>query len=311
MAVEVEGRNADSSWFRIRLPDDDAVAWIFSNLIAVDGDVDELPVLEADAEAGAHFGPMQAFYFRTGLGETRCVGAPRDGILVQTPRGQGEIVLQANEVDIRLGSTAFLRAVPGDFMTVDVLEGEGRVTALGSTVFVPAGARAQIPLTDDGLPAGRPELTVYTEDDVAYLPVNSLAEVVEIAMPLAEDVLIDASVEGEWIWVEDFPEIYCGTATGRVQRDASGGGERFGIELTDTGIRFIRRSNGFEREIPQTGPGVYSDVIVQTSQVGTTTYTTRIEWTSASGGIWTSITQYALWYCNQTFTQSVAFERVQ
>jgi hypothetical protein len=58
MAVEVEGRNADSSWFRIRLPDDDAVAWIFGNLIAVDGDVDELPVLEADDEAGGHFGPM-------------------------------------------------------------------------------------------------------------------------------------------------------------------------------------------------------------------------------------------------------------
>ncbi len=159
--VEVEGRNADSSWFRFLRPDDSA-AWIFGNLITVEGEIDTLPVLEGDETAGPQFGPMQAFTFRTGLSGIRCQGAPRDGILIQTPAGAGEIQIQANQVDIRLGSTAFLRAIPGDVMTIDVIEGQGTVTAQVTTITVPAGSRAVIPLDDAGLAAGPPELAVYS-----------------------------------------------------------------------------------------------------------------------------------------------------
>ena len=34
--------------------------------------------------------------------------APQDGILIQTPKGVGQINMRANDVDIQLGSTAYL-----------------------------------------------------------------------------------------------------------------------------------------------------------------------------------------------------------
>jgi hypothetical protein len=51
---------------------------------------------------GVH--PLQAFYFRTGIGEEGCAEAPHDGILVQSPQGlKQKVVLTVNEVrlDIR------------------------------------------------------------------------------------------------------------------------------------------------------------------------------------------------------------------
>ncbi len=165
--VEIEGRSSTSDWFRIRRSDGQAPAWIYGNLISLNGSAGTLPVMDANTAADALFGPMQAFTFQTGITGLRCQGAPQDGILVQTPARMGQIHLRANEVDIRLGSTAFLRAVPGQMMTVDVIEGQGEVEVSGRTVIVPAGTRAEIPLNAQGLADGPPDLTVYTAEDVS------------------------------------------------------------------------------------------------------------------------------------------------
>ncbi len=159
--------------------------------------------------AGSVFGPMQAFAFRSGLGETRCQGVPPDGILVQTPAGAGEIPLQANQVDLWLSATAFLQAIPSDVMTIDVIAGQGRVTALGTTIIVPAGARAIIPLDEAGLAAGPPELAAYTEDDVADLPLSLLPESVEIAAPLDESRLRGHDVLGDWVYTDTLGRMTC------------------------------------------------------------------------------------------------------
>ncbi len=302
--VEVEGRNADSTWFRIRRPDDTR-AWVFGNLISIEGDVEALPVLEGDEAAGPLFGPMQAFTFRTGLGETRCDGAPRDGILVQTPAGAGKIQIQANQVDIRLGSTAFLRAIPGDGMTIDVIEGQGTVTAQGTTIIVPAGARAVIPLDDAGLAAGPPELAVYTEDDVADLPVSILPQEIEIAAPLDESALAVSNIDGFYMQTADAPPIDCNG----VHEDGGGTGFVFRLERTETGLRFYNPENGFSFDLEQSGPTVYTVVQSYNTTPGPVTYTQQFEMTSATTGVRTVTVDYDDPSCDQTFEYSIPFVR--
>jgi hypothetical protein len=308
MEVTIDGRNEAGDWFRMILPENDESAWIINSLIEIEGDIETLPVMTADDESGGtNFGPMQAFYFRTGVGELQCVSAPPNGILVQTPQGQGEVLIRANEVDITLGSTAFLRAVPNDYMTVDLVEGEARVTALDATVFVSAGARARIPLDAEGLPSGAPELVVYELDDIANLPTDNLERDINIAEPLSEDELVGNSVVGDWILVEDFPGFVCGSGSGGVRNESGGAGVTFTTTLTDRGIHYVVNINGFEADLAQTGFRKYSSII---SADETRVSLIQIEWTSDSGGVYTATSQFTLPDCVETFTQQAAFERV-
>jgi hypothetical protein len=253
----LDGCSEDSTWFHFQMPDEDKSAWIFGNLIEIEGDLDILPVLEADADSGPSFGPMQAFYFRSGITGGQCIGAPRDGILVQTPKGQGEILLRANEVNIQLGSTA------------------------------------------------------YTEEEIANLPVGNLPDLVEVAAPLDESALIAASIAGDYAFVENFEGYFCGNDSGRVSNETGGIGRVFSVEFTDNGIRYTFHASGFNLELAQTGPASYSGSTVQTVQgAGSITTTVQIEFASASGGLWTTITAHALSYCGQTFTRQARFERV-
>jgi uncharacterized protein YgiM (DUF1202 family) len=177
------GRNADGTWLRIVIPDSDSFGWVSASLLVPDGDASTLPVVQG-TDAVESFTPMQAFYFQTGITGTTCADAPADGILIQTPEGAGNITLRANDVDIQLGSTAYLQAVPGADMTMSVVEGQGSVTADGVTVDVPAGTQVTIPLDENLSAAGAPsEAQPYDEALVANLPVEVLPEPIEIAPP--------------------------------------------------------------------------------------------------------------------------------
>lgn len=182
--VEVDAQNADGDWFRIYRSDTEDLAWIFGTLIEIDGDPSTLTVVKvADPIASAQFNSMQTFLFRSGIGDVSCQETPPDGILIQTPKGVAEINLLVNKVDIRLGSTAFLTATPNDFLTITLLEGQATVTAEGSTVVVPAGLRARIPLDSDALAIGPPELVIYEALELAALPINNLDEPFELPEP--------------------------------------------------------------------------------------------------------------------------------
>ncbi|MDX2136447.1 MAG: SH3 domain-containing protein [Chloroflexota bacterium] len=194
--VTVNGRNADASWLRIIIPDSGSLGWVRADLVTAEGDVNSLEVVEAD-DLEIPFTPMQAFYFRTGIIGTTCAEAPQDGILIQTPEGAGEITLRANDVDIRLGSTAYLRAQPGETMSVSVLEGQGAVTADGSTVIVPEGAWTEIPITDDLTPTGAPgEPQPYDDDTLETLPIEVLPREIVIAPPADEAALAEGGTSG-------------------------------------------------------------------------------------------------------------------
>lgn len=182
--VVVDGRNEAGDWFRIFQSETGNLAWIFGSLIEIEGDSTSLTVVEVDDPAATgQFGSMQAFFLRTGIGDVSCQEAPPDGILIQTPEGAQTVNLSANDVRIQLGSTAFLTAVPDDFMTITLLDGQGIVTAQGRSVTVPTGLRARVPLDSDGLPSGPPELITYEAEDVRALPVQILENPFDIPEP--------------------------------------------------------------------------------------------------------------------------------
>ncbi len=187
-----DGRNADSTWLRIQIPDSSSLGWIFASLVTPTSDVSALSVV-ASTEAQTTFTPMQAIYFQSGITQPKCEQAPPDGLLIQTPQGAGRVDLRANDVDIQLGSTAFLQAQPGGVMTVSVVEGLGRVTAQGVTRIVPAGAQVTVPidasLHASGVP-GNPQ--PYDATLVALLPVQDLPLAITIAPPITAEQLAAA-----------------------------------------------------------------------------------------------------------------------
>ncbi|MBK8034242.1 MAG: hypothetical protein IPK17_33055 [Chloroflexi bacterium] len=191
------GRNEASDWLRIRIPESDSFGWVYAPLLTVTGDVAALNVVDS-LDAEIPFTPMQAFYFRTGVAaDVGCTEAPPNGLLIQTPEGVGEINLRANDVDITLGSTAYLEAIPGDELSISVIEGQGEITAQGETVIVPAGASVGVPLDEDMRAAGAPEdLRPYDPAAFSNLPIQVLPRTIEVAPPLDEDALLDAQNPG-------------------------------------------------------------------------------------------------------------------
>ncbi len=185
-AVTIDGRSADGAWLRIQIPDSGAPGWVLASLVTASSDVGGLAVVDSN-EPTTPYTPMQAFYFQTGITQYDCSEAPSDGILIQTPEGVGQINLRANDVDIQLGSTAYVQAQPSGNMTVSVVEGKGRITAQGVSVDVPAGTLTTIPMDANLRASGAPTpAQPYDPALVAALPVGVLPEQITIAPPAAE-----------------------------------------------------------------------------------------------------------------------------
>ncbi|MBZ0288251.1 MAG: hypothetical protein K8I30_11610, partial [Anaerolineae bacterium] len=142
------------------------------------------------------WGPMQSFYFKTGVGDRPCAEAPDSGILIQTPKGSGKVILNANDVQITLGSTVYLQAQPNNLMTVTVLEGQASLQAGGQTQIVPAGTYSQVQLDASGHAAGSASFPKpYDEQSLQTLPLSvSLFAPVTVAFPLTT-AQINAALE--------------------------------------------------------------------------------------------------------------------
>lgn len=103
----------DGEWLRTAY--NDLPGWISIADVTSEDDLSELPVY-----GEMTFTPMQAFYFRTGIG-TECIEAP-SALVVQGPQNM-TIDLNANGADVRIGSTVVFRTLPADENT----EGSGNL----------------------------------------------------------------------------------------------------------------------------------------------------------------------------------------
>ncbi|MBI1259259.1 MAG: SH3 domain-containing protein [Chloroflexi bacterium] len=194
--TSANGRSADGSWLWIQLPNSDEFGWVFASLVKVSGDASTLTVIDPTAQE-TKYTPMQAFYFKTGITQTECSEAPEDGILIQTPKGVGQVNLRANDVDVQLGSTAFIQAQPSANMVVSVVEGEGHITAFGVTVDVPAGTQTTIPM-DANLRASGPPTPAQPYDAalVEPLPISLLPEQITMVIPATAEATETPSAGG-------------------------------------------------------------------------------------------------------------------
>ena len=190
-------QSADGAWVRVELDGSDSrTGWIPSSLLSQAG---ELPKFEAEADA-----PMQAFSLQTGVSGTKCDNAPQDGILIQTPGGADKlkIKLTVNNVNVELGSTAFLQAVPSSFMRFSIIEGEGKVESKGQTVDVPAGTWVSIPMDANLEPIGTiSQPKGYQVGDMDNLPIGLLGRPITVAPPIitAPTTLCVSNPNGAWL----------------------------------------------------------------------------------------------------------------
>ncbi len=210
-----DGISEDGAWLRVHNDDSSVKGWVSATIVTVDGDVKTLAVVKADAP---RYTPMQAFYFKSGLNDAPCTEAPDSGILIQTPQGAGKIALNVNGADVTLGSTAYVQAQPGGEMTLNVVEGQGTLTAAGKTVVVPAGTRARVPLdanlTANGEPVG-PE--PYDPAALAALPLSLMPQSVTVAPALDAAALANLSIAptpGKWLYSVDSVNLGSGCPAG-------------------------------------------------------------------------------------------------
>ncbi|MEO8609700.1 MAG: SH3 domain-containing protein [Chloroflexota bacterium] len=155
--LSADGRNGDASWLHVQL-DDGTAGWVFAKLMTVDGDPSTLTEVDAAAPPAAPSSPIQAFYFKSGVGASPCAEAP-NGLLIQSPAGAKRVNLRVNGVDLSIGSTIFLRTPNGgdaNQMVVSTLAGVVQVAAGGVTQTVIPGAQVSIPLDANGQAAGAP-----------------------------------------------------------------------------------------------------------------------------------------------------------
>lgn len=153
-------------------------------------------VIENAVTDDSEFTPMQAFYFTSGIGDAGCEEAPENGLLIQTPDGVEEVLLNVNGANMSLGSTAFLQAGPiedseDEFeLTISVLEGEGTIESYGELQPIPAGSWVRLPADRNFNVIGAPNAPLpYDTERHNRLPIRGLERQFDPQQPLTQDQL--------------------------------------------------------------------------------------------------------------------------
>lgn len=207
-------RLADSSWLRVRVPAG-GNGWVSAPLVTVEGDIADLNPVSPEADdivEGLVFGPMQAFYFRSGKNDSPCAAAPESGMLIQTPEGVASVTLYIDEVVIQMNATAFVQAEPSGELTVSVLDGAAVVEAEGESHTAIAGTSVSVPLDED-LAASAPPDPPEPLDTSAMqaLPIELLSRPVDIPEPVT--LRAGEPIAGNWLFSWGVESLTCPDGT--------------------------------------------------------------------------------------------------
>jgi hypothetical protein len=143
--LEFTGRNIDGNWLY------SAHGWVETPLADINC-VNQLPVMGTNNFVPR--APMQSFVVQINE-EAHCQSAP-SGLLIQTPAGMVGNV-RINNVDVRIGSTAFVRTTDnGASLAISNLEGEVIVRSQDHLQAVPVGSETHVVLDEEGQAAGVP-----------------------------------------------------------------------------------------------------------------------------------------------------------
>ena len=207
--LAAKGRLADNSWIRVVLPSTGRVGWVDARYVVTESDLTALNVVDG---LEPYYGPMQAFYFRSGIEDCFWPESRESGLLIQTPEGVAEVTLLVNEVNIEMQATAYVQAQPGGRMTLGVLDGWAEVAIDGRRQPVFAGTQVNIPISNALSASGdasAPE--PYDLGKLQALPLGMLDTQVAIADPLS-DAEIAARIrdwnDAQLVLVEGEPEYF-------------------------------------------------------------------------------------------------------
>lgn len=194
--VTIIGRTTAGDWLQIAFGAD-GVAWVFAELIAVDGDLPEnLPLVDSNEAAALNL-PVRAFTLAGGDADADCAG----GLLLQAPTDGGQVRLLINNVRILFEETILVR-----------LNADGALTLYALTQPTFADLRENSTLTlaaGDALSLSDPTPYPYTYAEVSSLPLDELPERAQIAPP--ESVHLGISPDGDCTVI-----AADGTATGET-----------------------------------------------------------------------------------------------
>ena len=188
-AIVATGRLRDSSWLLVNLPGETfRSGWVVSSLLTpVLGTIESLDVVAPQLNPPS-YGPLQAFYLKTGVNEPVCAEVPTNGLLIQTPRNAHNVSLVINDVEMTLGSTVFVEAAPGRSMSIMTLEGMARVSHAGEEQVAVPGAVVEVPVDETLKPSGPPQPSrPYDRRKAETLPVEALDVPVPVPPPITED----------------------------------------------------------------------------------------------------------------------------
>jgi hypothetical protein len=177
-ALIASGRTDDGLWLYVHPPSITTQhGWVLASAVTTTDDINSLMVIDPTKPV---YGPMQAFYLRTGVGEATCKGAPPDGILIQSPKQKARVNLSINDVKINVGSTLYLFTQSGADKTssklaLATLEGSATVASGGRSQTVNVGSQVEVPV-DANLKASGPPGPVHPADlnVLRTLPVGNM-----------------------------------------------------------------------------------------------------------------------------------------
>lgn len=157
--IDADALSADSQWLRVLYAS--GPGWVNREVVQAAGDLTTLPILTEESRS-----PMQAFYFRTGIGSPSCTDAP-SLLVVQGPENV-KVNLSANGADVTIGSTIVLRSLEGNKIQLMVVDGKAEL----DNVVVPAGFSVVAVVNDDGTIDGDwTDFSPLTADELELLGV--------------------------------------------------------------------------------------------------------------------------------------------
>lgn len=165
--------NCTKHWLRVILAEDQ-IGWILARNVELSGDIDELPTNKPESPV---YESMQAFTLRSGFQEM-------DGILIQTALNSPPMPLKINNVEMMLQGTVFVQSQTS--LTLSVLDGTATLATPQLNAGIPAGIRANIPLSETNEVIGVMEMEAYDSQAVALLPLELLPQVINPTASLDE-----------------------------------------------------------------------------------------------------------------------------
>lgn len=167
--VTILGSTTAKDWYQIAFGNE-AVAWVFAELIIVSGNLPStLPVVNTNEEAALNL-PVRAFELSAADQATDCLG----GLLLQVPAGSGQVRLMINDVALLADGTVYVRALDEGGLTLYSLTETAYLSGGGNTYEVPAGYASA---TTTG------SIERYPYAAAAALPLDALPENTQIAPP--------------------------------------------------------------------------------------------------------------------------------